>query len=418
MKRLVIAGGGFAGFWAAAAAARLRRDTAALASLEILLVSRDDQLVIRPRLYEPDPAGMSVALAPRLDAIGVEFRQGEVTSIDVAGSLVQMADGSVSYSKLVLAAGSQLARPAGPIGSHGFDLGFDIDTLEGAAKLDRHLHELAAGPENEGRWTVVIAGGGFTGIELATALPQRLRALAGSAAIRVLVVDQADRMGASLGDGPKSSIHDALAAAGIEVRTGATIADADSTGVILSTGERIACQTLLWTTGMRASPLAAKIAGQISAQTDALGRIAVSPELRVAGANDIFAAGDVAHAIASDGHAILQSCQHAQVTGRFAGHNAAADLAGVPLQAYCQPVYTTCLDLGNSGAVLTTGWERTVQATGDKAKTIKRHINTQLIYPPLERDAILAAAAPSIMDEETFRRRILGNPATPAASTV
>jgi len=98
--------------------------------------------------------------------------------------------------------------------------------------------------------------------------------------------------------------------------------------------------------------------------------------------------------------------------------NAAADLAGVPLQVYRQPVYTTCLDLGNSGAVLTTGWERTVQATGDKAKEIKRHINTQLIYPPLERDAILAAAAPSIMDEETFRRRILGNPATPAASRV
>ena len=42
MKRLVIAGGGFAGFWAAAAAARLRQDTPSLASLEVLLVSRDD----------------------------------------------------------------------------------------------------------------------------------------------------------------------------------------------------------------------------------------------------------------------------------------------------------------------------------------------------------------------------------------
>jgi NADH dehydrogenase len=169
---------------------------------------------------------------------------------------------------------------------------------------------------------------------------------------------------------------------------------------------------------MRASPLAAEIAGQISAETDSLGRIEVSPELRVAGADDIFAAGDVAHAMASDGYAILQSCQHAQVTGRFAGHNAAADLAGIAMQAYRQPVYTTCLDLGTSGAVLTTGWERTVQATGDKAKGIKRHINTQLIYPPLERDAILAAAAPSVMDEETFRRRILGNEQTSAASKV
>ena len=414
MNRLVIAGGGFAGFWAAAAAARLRRDTPALESLEILLVSREDQLVIRPRLYEPNPAGMSVPLTPRLDAIGVEFRQGEVTSIDVAGSLLRMAHDSVSYSRLVLAAGSQLARPAGRLASHGFD----IDTLAGAAELDRHLHELAARPDSEGRWTVVVAGGGFTGIELATALPERLRALAGTAAIRVIVVDQADRVGASLGDGPKSSIHHALVAAGIEVRTGATIADADAARVTLSTGERIASQTFIWTTGMRASPLAAKTAGQISAETDSLGRIAVSPELRVPGAGDIFAAGDVARAMAEDGYAILQSCQHAQVTGRFAGHNAAADLAGIAMQAYRQPVYTTCLDLGNSGAVLTTGWERTVQATGDKAKDIKRRINTQLIYPPLERDAILAAAAPSVMDEEVFRRRILGNAQTPAASKV
>jgi len=414
MKRLVIAGGGFAGFWAAAAAARLRRDISSLASLEILLISREDQLVIRPRLYEPDPAGMSVPLIPRLDAIGVEFRQGEVTSIDVAGSLLRVADKPVTYSKLVLAAGSQLARPL-------VTQGFDIDTLTGAAKFDQHLHELVASPESEGRWTFVIAGGGFTGIELATALPDRLRALAGTAAIRVIVVDQADRVGASLGDGPKSSIQDALVAAGIEIRTGATIADVDATCVTLSTGERIACQTLVWTTGMRASPLAAQIAGQVSTQTDSLGRIAVSSELRVAGAGDIFAAGDVAHAMAGDGYAILQSCQHAQVTGRFAGHNAAADLAGVPLQAYRQPVYTTCLDLGNSGAVLTTGWERTVQATGDKAKDITRRIKTQLIYPPLERDAILAAAAPAVMDEEVFRRRILneiGNPETSAASTV
>ena len=217
------------------------------------------------------------------------------------------------------------------------------------------------------------------------------------------MVDPASRMGASLGDGPQSAIREALAAAGIEERTGVTITNADSTGVVLSTGERIACQTLVWTTGMRASALAAGI----STRTDGLGRIAVTPELRVAGMEHVFAAGDVAHAAADDGHAALQSCQHAQATGRFAGYNAAAELAGLPLQAYRQPLYTTCLDLGESGAVLTTGWDRTVQATGEQAKAIKRRINTRLIYPPAECDAILAAASPSVMDEDMFRSRIL-----------
>jgi NADH dehydrogenase len=57
--------------------------------------------------------------------------------------------------------------------------------------------------------------------------------------------------------------------------------------------------------------------------------------------------------------------------------------------------------------VLTTGWDRTVEATGEVAKSIKRRINRQLIYPPEEGDAILAAASPSVMDEAMFRMRIL-----------
>ena len=121
---------------------------------------------------------MAVPLIPRLEAIGVRFEQGEIRSIDVAGAEVRCAASAISYDRLVLATGSQLARPAGALGAHGFD----IDTLAGAAAFDRHLHGLAARPESEGRWTVVIAGGGFTGIELATALPERLRDIGGTAA--------------------------------------------------------------------------------------------------------------------------------------------------------------------------------------------------------------------------------------------
>ena len=234
MSRLVIAGGGFAGFWAAAAAARVRRETPSLASLEILLISRDDRLVIRPRLYEPNPVRMAVPLIPRLEAIGVRFEQGEIASIDVVKGAIHAGD-PISYDRLVLATGSQLARPAGLPG-------FDIDTLPGATALDRHLHTLREFPDSEGRWTVVIAGGGFTGIELATALPERLSALAGSPAkVRVIVVDPVGLIGASLGDGPSPAIQEALNAANIETRTGVTISSVDDTFVELSSGERISC---------------------------------------------------------------------------------------------------------------------------------------------------------------------------------
>jgi len=77
----------------------------------------------------------------------------------------------------------------------------------------------------------------------------------------------------------------------------------------------------------------------------------------------------------------------------FAGYNAARDLLRLPLHAYRQPEYFTCLDLGRSGAVFTSGWDRQIQLFGDDAKDLKRQINTEWIYPPVgTREQILAAA--------------------------
>jgi len=57
-----------------------------------------------------------------------------------------------------------------------------------------------------------------------------------------------------------------------------------------------------------------------------------------------------------------------------------------------QPPYITCLDLGRAGAVYTRGWDRVVERTGSKAKAIKRWINTEVIYPPVDgaRETLLA----------------------------
>jgi len=78
--------------------------------------------------------------------------------------------------------------------------------------------------------------------------------------------------------------------------------------------------------------------------------------------------------------------------GKYAGLNVVRDLLGEAPRPYRQPDYTTCLDLGNSGAVFTTGWERDVQKTGAEAKERKTMINTQWIYPPTgSADEVFAA---------------------------
>jgi NADH dehydrogenase len=84
--------------------------------------------------------------------------------------------------------------------------------------------------------------------------------------------------------------------------------------------------------------------------------------------------------------------------GRFAGHNAAALLAGAPLLPLEIDWYVTVLDLGAFGALYTAGWDRHVLSTGSDAKRVKQEINCRRIYPPrsFARAEILAAAAPVV----------------------
>jgi NADH dehydrogenase len=95
------------------------------------------------------------------------------------------------------------------------------------------------------------------------------------------------------------------------------------------------------------------------------------------------------------GNVAAMSCQHALSLGRVAGHNAAAELVGLPLHPYSQPKYVMCLDLGAWGALYTEGWDRQLRFEGEQGKAIKREINTVWIYPPApDREAIFAVANP------------------------
>ena len=259
--------------------------------------------------------------------------------------------------------------------------------------LDRHLHRLADAPRSAARATVGVAGGGFTGIEAATEMPARLRAILGEdAPIRVVIVERGDVIAPDMGANPRPVIEAALRELGVETRLGAGVAALDGTGVTLTDRERIEAATVIWAAGLRATPLTA----QIPAERDGSGRLLVDRDLRVAEVPTVFATGDAAKAASDDvGHHALMSCQHATRLGAFAGNNAAADLLGVPTSPYHQEAYVTCLDLGAAGAVFTRGWDRKVARVGANAKKVKREINTVWIYPPrADRAAALAAAAP------------------------
>jgi len=395
-QRILIIGAGFAGMYAALSAARLR-DAEGVSPdvLEIALLAPEPRLVIRPRLYEPNPEGLTAPLGAVLEAIDVAYLQGSAEAVDTTARIVEVIgpDGArsmVTYDRLVLATGSRLFRPDIPgLAEHGFS----VDQLDDAVALDRHLHGLADRPASAARDTVVVVGGGFTGIEAATELPARLRAILGDGArVRIVIVDRNGAIAPDMGPGPRPIIEEALRNLGVETRLGVGVAALDGTGVTLADGEFIESATVVWAAGMRAAPLTA----QIPAERDRLGRLPVDRELRVPGVPGVFATGDAAKAACDDiGNHALMSCQHATRMGAFAGHNAAAELLGLPMARYHQEAYVTCLDLGGAGAVFTRGWDRTVEMVGAAAKKTKQEINTVWIYPPkAERAAALASADP------------------------
>src|SRR5436190_22721461 len=205
--RLVIIGAGFAGMYAALSAARLRDiEGVSLEQLEIALVAPEPTLVVRPRLYEAKPETLTAPLTDVLKAIDVVYVQGSAETIDTKSRTVQIvaakgAKKSLSYDRLVVATGSRLFRPNIPgLAGHGFS----VDQLADAIDLDRHLHSLADRPAKNGRDTVVVAGGGFTGIETATEMPTRLRAILGNdAKPRVVIVDRNGAIAPDMGAGPR-----------------------------------------------------------------------------------------------------------------------------------------------------------------------------------------------------------------------
>jgi NADH dehydrogenase len=277
----------------------------------------------------------------------------------------------------VLAAGSRGFKPDIPGLAR---YGFSVDQIEDAISLDHHLHALANRPSSAARDTAVVCGGGFTGIEVATELPSRLRAILGPTAnVRVIIVDRNEAIAPAMGPNPRPLIVRALREAGVATKLGAGVSGLSESGVTLSDGQSIESATVIWAGGFRASPLTE----QVPAERDRSGRLVVDRNLRVGAVPTIFATGDTARAATDDlGHLALMSCQHANRLGACAGFNATADLLGVPLEPYQQKNYVTCLDLGPSDAVFTRGWDSKVEMSGDTAKAMKREINTQWIYPP------------------------------------
>lgn len=401
MSKIVVIGGGFAGFWSAAGAIRRAIELGKENEVEVTVVSRDSFLSLRPRNYEADLSETRVPFERILKPLGIKNVEGNVDGIDFDNKTVTISSSSgtsaLPYDKLVLAAGSSLNRPNIPgLKEHAYA----VDTFQDATKLHQHLDQLAAKKSVAGCYTAVVVGGGFTGLEVATEMVSMLKHVAEKngddpSSVRIQIVDRSE-VASEFSEESRAVIKEALTDLGIESFTKVTVQSVSEDGVVLSNGTKLPALTTIWTAGVKASSLTSLF----PVERDPIGRLPVDQFMRVVGVNDVYAAGDCVRVLTDESHVAMMSCQHAQPQGKFAGYNLTSDLYGQDSLAYKQPNYVTCLDLGEWGGLLTEGWDRKVIVKGKEAKELKINVNHKFIVPPMDnKELILEEAAPQFIVE-------------------
>jgi NADH dehydrogenase len=350
--RVVIVGAGFAGLHAARGLADV--------PVEVTLVDRHNFHTFLPMLYQVATAGLNPAdVAYPVRGIfhrqpNVEFRQASVTGVDWDTRHVELeGDDRLPFDYLVVAAGAVVNTFDLPGTEHAFPLYTLADAVVlrnhvlarfEAAHVDRSLVD-------QGALTVVVVGGGPTGVELAGALTELLKVLRRDFPrlevdrARIVLLEMApDLLGPFQ---PLSQRHalETLRSRGVEVLLGEAMASMSSTEVTLRSGEVIPTHTVAWSAGVQANPLAAAL----GIETGRGGRIVVDRGLRIPGHLNAFAAGDVAEIVApalgrwrlpwrprqSRGPApIPQVAQLAMQSGDHVARQIAADLEDRPARPF------------------------------------------------------------------------------------
>jgi NADH:ubiquinone reductase (H+-translocating) len=298
--RVVIVGAGFGGL---ACARKLDG-----APVDVLLLDRHNYHLFTPLLYQVATGLLNPSdIAYPLRAIfrrsrNVRFRQAKVDGVDVDRRMVRLTDSAeLPFDYLVLASGS-VDNYFGNEAVARVSIG--LKALDDATRMRNHvltrLERADTETDREKRralLTFVVVGGGPTGVECSGALAELMDIVAGKDyhqitrdEIRIILVEGGDRLLNAFSPHLGQYAQRVLARRGVDIRTRALVKGADERSVTLADGTTIACETIIWSAGVRPNDAIA----DASIPRSRNHRIMVDPWLRIAGATGVYAIGDVA----------------------------------------------------------------------------------------------------------------------------
>ena len=325
--KVVILGGGFAGL---AAARQLHTN-----EVDVVLIDRTNHHVFQPLLYQVATA----TLAPSDISVPIRWIlrkhaqtrviMGEVTSIDVEARCVVVDDGRFvqSYDFLIVACGARHAY-FGHDEWESFAPG--LKSLEDAIEVRHRFLETFERAEivddpavREALQTIVIVGGGPTGVELAglmatishDVLDIEYRKV-DTRRTRVLLVEGGPRLLSAMPESLSAEAQREVEELGVEVRLNSIVTRIEQDAVHIGE-ERIHSRSVFWAAGNAASP----VGRSLGVPLDRAGRVAVEPDLSVPGHPEVFVVGDLAAVKREDGRMVPGVAPAANQEGSWAAKN-------------------------------------------------------------------------------------------------
>lgn len=337
--RIVVLGAGYTGATAAGRLARrLRSDDVA-----ITLVNADSDFVERVRMHQ---LATGQDLAPRpfremFEGTGVALKQGKVTAVDVDRRTVTVAafdatgeakDEELEYDTLVYALGSGWNDQGVPgTAEHAHE----IASRPGALRLRERLAGLSAGE------SVVVVGGGLTGIEAATEIAEARPDLDVALAVRGGFGDWLSPKGA----GHLRKTFDRL---GITVHEHAAVTAVAAGHVTAGDGTDIPAAVTVWTTGFAVHPIAQATTLEVSGT----GQIVVDRTMRSVSHPDVYAVGDAALAMGPGDKPLRMSCASGVPGAWQAADAIAARLTGAKVPTVSVRYFNQCISLGRKDGLI------------------------------------------------------------------
>jgi len=298
---VVIAGAGFGGLTCARS---LRR-----APVDVVLVDRRNYHLFTPLLYQVasallDPGEIARPVRELIRPIAnAEFRQADITGVDLDKKLLLTERGPLAYDYLVVATGSQsdyfgnesMARRS-----------FGLKQLDEALELRNRVlerFEASRWTENEDErkslLTFAVVGGGPTGVEMAGALAELIRLVLRKdyrdldlKEVRVLLLEGAGWLLGPFVPHLRDAARRSLEQKGVEVMFGAKVQEVGDDSLKLADGREFKASTVIWTAGVRASDTAKQLGAALGRQS----RVVVGPTLQLPDHPEVFVIGDLAGA--------------------------------------------------------------------------------------------------------------------------